>query len=96
MPAKSIHKSEYMVLLRRLRALRTAAGLTQVALSVELQRPQSYISDVERGSRRMDLLQLRELCNACGRSLTEFVDEFEQELGQTRPTRRSQKQRPDK
>ncbi len=91
MPAKSIHKSEYLVLLRRLRALRTAAGLTQVALSAALQRPQSYVSDVERGERRVDLLQLRELCNACGQSLTEFVDAFEQELGQTRPGRRPPK-----
>ena len=71
MPAKSIHKSEYLVLQRRLRALRTTAGLTQVELSAALQRPQSYVSDIERGSRRMDLLQLRESCNACGRSLTE-------------------------
>ena len=92
MAAKSIHKSEYLVLLRRLRALRTAAGLTQVDLSAALQRPQSYVSDVERGSRRMDLLQLRELCNACGQSLTEFVDEFEQELGQVKPTRKPPKQ----
>jgi transcriptional regulator with XRE-family HTH domain len=88
MPTKSIHKSEYSILLRRLRALRTAAGLTQVDLSAALQRPQSYVSDVERGSRRMDLLQLRELCNACGQSLTEFVDEFEQELGLIRSTRK--------
>jgi len=91
MPTKSIHKSEYSILLRRLRALRTAAGLTQVDLSMALQRPQSYVSDVERGSRRMDLLQLRELCQACGQSLTEFVDEFEQELGQARPIRRPPK-----
>ncbi len=91
MPAKSIHKSEYLVLLRRLRALRTEAGLTQVELSTALQRPQSYISDVERGSRRLDLLQLQELCNACGQSLTEFVGEFEQELGQVKPSRRSPK-----
>lgn len=62
-----------------------AAGLTQAELSTALQRPQSYISDVERGSRRMDLLQLQELCNACGQSLTEFVSEFEKELGQVRP-----------
>ena len=94
MPAKSIHKDEYSVLLRRLRALRTTAGLTQVELSAALQRPQSYVSDVERGSRRMDLLQLRELCNACGQSLTEFVDEFEQELAQIRPIRRPPKQPP--
>jgi transcriptional regulator with XRE-family HTH domain len=91
MPAKSIHKSEYVVLLRRLRALRTAAGLTQVELSTALERPQSYVSDIELGSRRMDLLQLRELCNACGQSLTNFVDEFEQELGQVRPNRRPPK-----
>lgn len=58
---------------------------------MELQRPQSYASDVERGSRRMDLLQLRELGNACGQSLTELVDEFEQELGQVKPVRRSPK-----
>ena len=92
MPAKSIHKDEYSVLLRRLRELRTEAGMTQVDLSAALQRPQSYVSDVERGSRRMDLLQLRELCNACGQSLTEFVDEFEQELAQVRPTRKPPKQ----
>ena len=91
MPTKSIHKSEYSILLRRLRALRTAAGLTQVDLSTALQRPQSYVSDVERGSRRMDLLQLRELCQACGQSLTEFVDEFEQELGEVKPSRKSTK-----
>jgi len=91
MPTKSIHKSEYSILLRRLRALRTAAGLTQVDLSTALQRPQSYVSDVECGSRRMDLLQLRELCQACGQSLTEFVDEFEQELGEVKPSRKSTK-----
>jgi transcriptional regulator with XRE-family HTH domain len=96
MPAKSIHKSEYLVLLQRLRTLRTTAGLTQVALSTALQRPQSYVSDVERGSRRMDLLQLREFCNACGQALTEFVAEFEQELAQTSPTRRLRKRRSDK
>ncbi|NYE31126.1 transcriptional regulator with XRE-family HTH domain [Rhodanobacter sp. K2T2] len=92
MPAKSIHKDEYSVLLRRLRELRTTAGMTQVDLSTALQRPQSYVSDVERGSRRMDLLQLREFCNACESSLTEFVDEFEQELGQAKSNRRSLKQ----
>jgi transcriptional regulator with XRE-family HTH domain len=96
MPAKSIHKSDYLVLQRRLRALRIEANLTQVELSAALQRPQSYISDIERGSRRMDLLQLRELCNACGRSVAQFVDEFEQELGQVKPARRPSKQTPDK
>lgn len=80
MSAKSIHKDEYQVLLRQLRGLRKQAGLTQAELSAALARPQSYVSDVERGSRRMDLLQLREFCHACGQDLTGFVREFEREL----------------
>ena len=80
MPTKSIHKKDYAILLRQLRELRLAAGLTQVGLSATLGRPQSYVSDVERGERRMDLLQLRDFCNACGTSLTKFVSEFEREL----------------
>ena len=33
----------------------------------------------------MDLLRLREFCLACGQSLTEFVEEVEQELGKQSP-----------
>lgn len=80
MPTKSIHKKDYAILLRQLRELRLAAGLTQVGLSAALGRPQSYVSDVERGERRMDLLQLRDFCGACGSTLTKFVSEFEREL----------------
>lgn len=80
MSAKSIHKAEYQVLQRLLRGIRKRAGLTQAQLSVALDRPQSYVSDVERGSRRMDLLQLREFCRACGQDLAEFVRGFEAEL----------------
>ena len=80
MSTKSIHKAEYAILLQQLRDLRLAAGLTQVGLSVALGRPQSYVSDVERGERRMDLLQLRDFCAACGSSLKAFVIKFEREL----------------
>ncbi|HBK46297.1 MAG TPA: transcriptional regulator [Xanthomonadaceae bacterium] len=82
MPPKSIHKSEYQTLLQHLRAMRLSAQLTQTDLSVRLQRPQSYVSDVERGSRRLDLLQLREYCHACGQGLTDFVRKLEGELSE--------------
>jgi len=77
MPPKSIHKPEYQTLLELLREIRTKAGLTQAELSAALERPQSYVSDVERGVRRLDLLQLREYCTACGKDLTTFVKRFE-------------------
>jgi len=80
MPPKSIHKPEYQALLELLRDIRNKAGLTQADLSAELGRPQSYVSDVERGVRRLDLLQLREYCRACGKDLTSFVKRFEKSI----------------
>jgi transcriptional regulator with XRE-family HTH domain len=80
MSAKSIHKAEYQPLLQLLLEIRTKAGLTQAELSALLGRPQSYVSDVERGTRRLDLLQLREYCLACGQDLVGFVRRFEKAI----------------
>lgn len=80
MPAKSIHKAEYQTLLQMLRDIRARAGLTQAELSEALERSQSYVSDIERGVRRMDLLQLRDYCEACGIRLSAFVKQLEAEL----------------
>ncbi len=80
MAAKSIYKAEYRALLELLREIRGKAGLTQTELSALLKRPQSYVSDVERGVRRMDLLQLRDYCSACDQDLVGFVRCFEKRL----------------
>lgn len=80
MPAKSIHKAEYQPLLQLLFDIRTKADLTQTELSALLGRPQSYVSDVERGTRRLDLLQLRDYCLACGQDLVGFVRKFEKAI----------------
>lgn len=74
---KSIHRDEYQVFLALLKQRRTDAGLTQVQCSEELGRSQSFVSDVERGLRRLDLLQLRDHCAVLGITLTDFVTEFE-------------------
>ncbi len=80
MSAKSIYKAEYQPLLELLREIRIKAELNQTELSALLGRPQSYVSDVERGIRRMDLLQLREYCLACGQELVSFVRRFEKAI----------------
>ena len=80
MSPKSIHKDEYQILLRLLREMRAKAGLTQAELSGALERPQSYVSEVERGIRRMDLLQIRDYCLACETTLPSFVKALEGEL----------------
>nr|WP_254422841.1 helix-turn-helix transcriptional regulator [Rhodanobacter sp. B05] len=60
--------------------MRTKAHPNQADLAALLGRKQSYVSDVEHGSRRMDLLQLREFCLACDQDLVGFVRRFEEEI----------------
>jgi transcriptional regulator with XRE-family HTH domain len=60
-----------------LRQLREDAGLRQVDLAERLGKPQSYVSKYETGERRLDLLELRDVCRAAGVSLIEFVRRFD-------------------
>lgn len=78
---KSIHTSDYEVFLRILRRVRAEAGLTQSELAQRLGQTQSFVSKVERGERRLDVVELRWWCRAMGVPLVEFVDRFERELG---------------
>ncbi|MGF6199804.1 helix-turn-helix domain-containing protein [Pseudomonas laurylsulfatiphila] len=77
---KTIYRREHDVLLSLLKKYRKEAGLTQVECSKALERPQSFMSDVETGSRRLDIVQLRDLCKVLGIGLAELVDEFERSL----------------
>ena len=49
---------------RELRAARLRAGLRQVDVAAALGRPQSYVAKVERGERRIDLIETLDLCHA--------------------------------
>ena len=74
---KSIYTLEYKVLLRLLRETREVAGVTQVELARRLAQTQSYVSKIEMGDRRLDLVQLRTILAALGESLADFVSRFE-------------------
>lgn len=54
---KSIHHPAYKTLQQQLAAARTAAGLTQASLATKLSRPQSFVSKVEAGDRRLDVVE---------------------------------------
>lgn len=77
---KSVYREENLVLLRLLKQCRMEAGLTQAQFALALERPQSFASDIERGLRRLDLVQLRDICIALNIGLVEFVQRFEDEL----------------
>lgn len=78
--AKTIHRNEYRVLIDLLKEHRASAGVTQMEVSAALKRSQSFISDVERGVRRLDLVELKDICAVFGIGLGRFVQEFERAL----------------
>jgi transcriptional regulator with XRE-family HTH domain len=78
---KSIHTPQYRTLLELLVHTREARGLTQVALAHRLRTTQSSVSKVERGERRLDILELYHWCRALRVSFAEFTHELNDKLG---------------
>ena len=79
---KSIHRPEYELLRILIRETRTDAGVTQETLSDQLGRSQSFISDIERGVRRIDAIELRDVCRLLDTDLMDFLSELESRIGQ--------------
>lgn len=78
--AKSLYREENAVLLGMLRTIRERAGLTQVELSQRMNRSQNFVSSIERGSTRVDAVQLLDWCVACGTLLSAWAKEVEHGL----------------
>lgn len=77
---KSIYSEEYDLLRKLLRDVREEKGLTQTDVAERLGQTQSFVSKIERGERRLDLLELRSFCNAVEIPLGRFITRFEREL----------------
>ena len=57
--------------------MRQEAGLRQEDVAERVERPQSYVSNVESGDKTLDFLEVRKLCSAMGLSFVDFVRRFE-------------------
>lgn len=77
---KSIFTADYRVFLRVLRKARQDAGLTQEQLAERLGQTQSFISKCERGERRLDVVEIRRICQVMRLSFPEFIETFENAL----------------
>lgn len=74
----------HIVLQKLLRDIRKEAHLTQSELASRLSRPQSYVSKYESGERRLDILEIQDVCFQCSLTLSAFSSRLEQELGKGR------------
>ncbi len=74
---KTIYSREYDLFLKLLRHTREQRGLTQVEVAERLGETQSFVSKIERGERRVDVVELRTFCKAFGLSFTDFTQQVE-------------------
>ena len=70
---KSTYTAAYQRLLESLRQARLDAGLKQDQVAKKLQRHQSFVSKIESGERRIDVVELAQLCRLYRRDLASFI-----------------------
>jgi len=77
MAGKRFPQSQQDALCGLLREIRTEARLSQVQLAERLKQPQSYVSKYESGERRLDPLEVWELCRAVGITFSRFGERLD-------------------
>lgn len=77
---KQTRLNQQKKLLVLLRSARIDAGLTQAQLAARLDQDQTFVSKYESAERRLDILELREICQAIGIDFVEFIGRLNQEL----------------
>lgn len=70
---RSIHTKEYKKVIERLKKARLEAGLKQVEVAKKLAKPQSYVSKIEQGERRVDVAELKKIADIYKKPLDYFV-----------------------
>lgn len=60
-----------------LKRLRVEAGVTQIDMANRLDKPQSYVSKYESGERKLDFVEVMEICEALGIKPKALIDLYE-------------------
>ena len=86
--ARSTHHQHYRSFLALLRDLREQAGVTQVELGNRVANTQTFISKIERGERRVDVVEFTEICEALeidvSTAFQRFLDVRKRDLASTK------------
>ena len=78
--AKTLYRTENLELAQQQRQLREDGGLVQAKLAERLGRNQTFVSNVELGIRRLDLVELRDYCQGLEIGLLELIERWEARL----------------
>lgn len=70
---KTIYTKTYARLIVKLKKARKEAKLNQLAVAKKLKRTQSYVSKIESGQSRLDIIQLKEIGKIYKKTLDYFI-----------------------
>lgn len=69
----TIYTKEYKDVTQKLLKVRNESGLRQIDVAKKLGKPQSYVSKIEKGERRMDIVELKILAKIYNKKITYFI-----------------------
>jgi len=72
----SIFTQRHQEFIAFIASVRKAAGITQVELAERLGKPQSFVSKVERGERRLDVIEFCLVAEALGHEPATLLSDF--------------------
>jgi transcriptional regulator with XRE-family HTH domain len=70
---RTIRTKEYAIFIERMKKARAESGLLQVEVAKAMKRPQSYISRVESGEYRLDILEVKRFAKLYRKSVDYFL-----------------------
>ncbi|MBU4368667.1 helix-turn-helix domain-containing protein [Patescibacteria group bacterium] len=70
---KSIYDKDYREIIERLKKARIDAGLSQQSVADKLKKPQSFISKIESGERRLDVAEMKKFAEIYKRDISFFL-----------------------
>ena len=70
---KTIRSKEYAVFIERMKKAREETGLRQIDVAKKMKRPQSYISRVESGEYRLDILEVKKFAQLYNKDINYFI-----------------------
>lgn len=71
--SKTIATKEYARFIEKIKKARYESGLLQIDVAKKLKRPQSYISRVESGEYRLDIMEVKKFAKLYEKDINYFI-----------------------
>jgi DNA-binding XRE family transcriptional regulator len=71
--SRSVHSDDYKGIIKRLKGARVEAGLSQQDVADKLGKPQSYVSKIESGERRLDVAEIKKFASVYKKNVSFFI-----------------------